>query len=105
MLTPGADQAARPASSFSVHERTLPVSVTCDPAVVHRDPAGVHLRVAPQRRLDLVLHVGGGDLRGQRDVVGHAADAAQGLDRVARREPLVHPLHRPFQEDVAVADA
>ena len=92
-VTPGADQAARSATSRSCQDRTWPVSTTFWPSATTWMPVRFQDGVALQRILHLLLHVRRLRLLLQVDPFVMARHAVQAVQVTFGQGALVLPVH------------
>ena len=103
-VTPGADHAARSASSFSAQERTVPLRMTLLPCTSTVIRCASSLRAAHQRLLDLLLELRRRQAGLDDDRVGHALDARQPADDALGVLLLVLPLDLALERHPALGD-
>jgi hypothetical protein len=101
-MTPGEDQAAETASSWSAQELTVPESVTVPFELSTYTFSASKPGIALHRLRDRALQVTGGrHRRDDRDLVVEPADAFDAHRDVLRLVELVLPVHCPRQRDHA----
>lgn len=102
LVTPGADQATRSASSRSIHERTVPLRITLASIRFDLDAVGVDFSTPSQCIYNPGLDLSRLYLRFELDRIGDVLDSSDPPDGIFGGLLLILPLDLSFERHHAV---